>query len=166
MRHGFDPCVGKIPWRRSWQSTPIFLPGESHGQRSLMGYSPEGGKQSDTTEVILHSHFPLLILGCCSWALSSWGQLGAPLRCSAVSHCGSASWWGAQAPGSLGSAVASQGFTNCGSQALEHRLSSCGPWTLVACSMWNPLGSGTKPMSSVLVGRLLSTVPPGKSKPF
>ena len=34
---GFDPCVGKIPWRRAWQPTPVFLPGESHGQRSLVG---------------------------------------------------------------------------------------------------------------------------------
>ena len=39
-RHGFDTRVGKIPWRRAWQPTPIFLPGESHGQRSLAGYSP------------------------------------------------------------------------------------------------------------------------------
>ena len=36
----FDPWVGKIPWRRKWQPTPVFLPGESHGQRSLVGYSP------------------------------------------------------------------------------------------------------------------------------
>ena len=36
---GFDPWVGKIPWRRLWQPTPVFLPGESHGQRSLMDYS-------------------------------------------------------------------------------------------------------------------------------
>ena len=35
-----DPWVGKIPWRRVWQPTPVFLPGESHGQRSLGGYSP------------------------------------------------------------------------------------------------------------------------------
>ena len=41
-RPGFSPWVGKIPWRREWQPTPIFLPGESHGQRSLMGYSPWG----------------------------------------------------------------------------------------------------------------------------
>ena len=47
---GFDPWVGKIPWRRKWQSTPVFLPGESHGQRSLAGYSPWGRKESDTTE--------------------------------------------------------------------------------------------------------------------
>jgi len=53
---GFDPWVGKIPWRRKWQPTPVFVPGESHGQRSLVGYSPRGRKESDTTER-LHSHF-------------------------------------------------------------------------------------------------------------
>ena len=37
-RRGFDPWVGKIPWRRAWQPTPVFSPGESHGQRSLAGY--------------------------------------------------------------------------------------------------------------------------------
>jgi len=36
----FDPWVGKIPWSRKWQPTPVFLPEEFHGQRSLMGYSP------------------------------------------------------------------------------------------------------------------------------
>ena len=43
-RPGLDPWVGKIPWRRKWQPTPVFLPGESHGQRSLAGYSPWGHK--------------------------------------------------------------------------------------------------------------------------
>ena len=38
-------------WRRAWQPTPVFLPGESHGQMSLVGYSPWGCKESDTTEV-------------------------------------------------------------------------------------------------------------------
>ena len=37
-----QPWVGKIPWRTEWQLTPVFLPGESHGQRSLAGYSPWG----------------------------------------------------------------------------------------------------------------------------
>ena len=55
-RPGFNPWVGKIPWRRKWQPTPAFLPGESHGQRSLVGYSPQGHKESDTTER-LHFHF-------------------------------------------------------------------------------------------------------------
>ena len=49
-RPGFDPWVRKIPWRREWQPTPVFLPGESHGRRSLVGYSPQGYKESDTTE--------------------------------------------------------------------------------------------------------------------
>ena len=49
MRPGFDPWVGKIPWRRAWQPTPVFLPGESHGQRSLVGYSPWDHKESDMT---------------------------------------------------------------------------------------------------------------------
>ena len=42
--------VGKIPWRRAWQPTPVSLPGESHGQRSLVGYSPWGCKELDVTE--------------------------------------------------------------------------------------------------------------------
>ena len=49
-RCGFDPWVGSIPWSRKWQSTLVFLPGESHGQRSLAGYSPWGHKELDTTE--------------------------------------------------------------------------------------------------------------------
>ena len=44
-RHGFDLWLGKIPWRRTWQSTPVFLPGKSCGQRSLVGYSPWGSKR-------------------------------------------------------------------------------------------------------------------------
>ena len=43
--------VGKIPWRREWQPTPVFLPGESHGQRSLEGYSLWGCKELDVTKV-------------------------------------------------------------------------------------------------------------------
>ena len=42
--------MGKIPWRRAWQPTPVLLPGESHGQRSLAGYSPWGHKGSDAAE--------------------------------------------------------------------------------------------------------------------
>ena len=47
-RQGFSSWVGRIPWRKAWQPTPVFLPGESHGQRNLVGYEPR--KESDTTE--------------------------------------------------------------------------------------------------------------------
>ena len=49
-RPRFDPWVGKFPWRRKWQPTPVLLPGESHGGRSLVGYSPWGCKELETTE--------------------------------------------------------------------------------------------------------------------
>ena len=48
--HGFSSWVWKVPWRRRWQSTPVFLPGESHGERSLAGYNPQGHKELDMTE--------------------------------------------------------------------------------------------------------------------
>ena len=47
---GSDSWVGMIPWRRKWQPTPVFLPGKSHGQRSMAGYSLRGHKESDTTQ--------------------------------------------------------------------------------------------------------------------
>ena len=50
MRHRFDPWVGKTPWRRAWQPTPVVSPRESVGQRTLAGYSPGGCKESDMTE--------------------------------------------------------------------------------------------------------------------
>ena len=49
-RPRFDTWAKKIPWRRKLQPTPVFLPGESHGQRSLAGDSPWGSKESDMTE--------------------------------------------------------------------------------------------------------------------
>ena len=50
MKHGFSPWVRKILWRRELQPTPVFLPGKCHGQRGLVGYSPWGHKELDTTE--------------------------------------------------------------------------------------------------------------------
>ena len=52
-QHRFDPWVRKIPWSRKWQPTPVFLPGQFHGQRSLVGYSPWGYNDVDATE---HAH--------------------------------------------------------------------------------------------------------------
>ena len=74
MRPGFDSRVGKIPWRRKWQPTPVFLPGEFYGQRSVASYSPWGHILSDMTErltqhckiyhcfIILNSNFSCVCL--------------------------------------------------------------------------------------------------------
>jgi len=48
----FNPWIGKIPWRRKWQPAPVFLLGNSRGQRRLVGYSPWGCKELDTTELL------------------------------------------------------------------------------------------------------------------
>ena len=55
-RPRFHLWVGKIPWRREWLPTLVFVPGELHGQRSLVGYSPWGHKESDTAEWLTHCH--------------------------------------------------------------------------------------------------------------
>ena len=65
-RHRFDSWVKKISWRREWQPAPIFLAGESHGQRSLENYSPWGLKESDLAEATYHTHTHMGIL------LPSW----------------------------------------------------------------------------------------------
>ena len=49
-----DPSVRRILWRRKWQPNPVFLPGKFHGQRSQVGYSPWGHKESDSTEPLIH----------------------------------------------------------------------------------------------------------------
>ena len=73
--------VGKIPWRRKWQPTPKFLPGECHGQRSLVGYSPWGHKESDTTEWLTLSF--LLFSLSSDFLLAKWANssvvMGLPM---------------------------------------------------------------------------------------
>ena len=49
-KHGFNPWIGKIPWRRAWLQTLVFLLEECHGQRSLVGSSSKGHKESDRTK--------------------------------------------------------------------------------------------------------------------
>ena len=68
-RRGFDPWVGKIPWSRKWQSTPVFLPGKSHGQRNLVGYSPWGCKRTNTAG---HTHSVHLL-----YPHPNWSQFGS-----------------------------------------------------------------------------------------
>ena len=62
---GFNSWVGKIPWRRKWHPTPALLPGKSHGRRSLIGCSPWGPKELDTTERLhFHFHFKTMVPKC------------------------------------------------------------------------------------------------------
>ena len=94
---GFNPWVGKIPWRRAWQLTPVFLPGESHGHRSPAAYSPQGHKESDMTQKTQHTQresslqmdILVLILEGCSpvstsdhftflWALDNFSHMEKP----------------------------------------------------------------------------------------
>ena len=89
-RPRFDPLVGKIPWRRKWQPTPVLLPGKSHGWRSLVGYSPRGHKELDTTEW-LHFHFHTLCIlvsgsymGSAGFCLSTCGSFPEPLKLEMV----------------------------------------------------------------------------------
>ena len=75
-----------IPWRRQWQPTPVLLPGKSHGWKSLVGYSPWGRKQLDTTEQ-LHFDFSLSCIG---------EGNGNPLQCSCLKNPrGRGTWWAA-----------------------------------------------------------------------
>ena len=57
----FCPWVRKIPWKRTWQPTPVFLPGESHEQRSLAGYSSQCCVESDMTEATQHTHMGVTV---------------------------------------------------------------------------------------------------------
>ena len=59
---GSIPGSGRFPWRRAWQPTPVFLPGKSHGQRNLVGYSPWGHQESNTTERLSIAHIHLYFL--------------------------------------------------------------------------------------------------------
>ena len=57
-RHRFNPWMGKLPWRKEWLPTPVFLPGEFHGQRSLAIYSPWDHKELDKTEWLTFTFSP------------------------------------------------------------------------------------------------------------
>ena len=88
---GFDPWVGKISWRRKWQPTPVFLPGESHAQRSLAGYSPWGHKESDTTEqlrkkIAVSLNIGKLPLKCLKMTLMSPTLVGIYRLCCKQGH--------------------------------------------------------------------------------
>ena len=80
-RPGFEPWVRKISWRREWQPTLVFLPGEFHGQRGLVGYSPWGCKELYTTDFVTNTFTCVCVCVCVflppggEWKISSLFQL-------------------------------------------------------------------------------------------
>ena len=111
----------------------------------------------------------LFIFGCvgssllCTGFLQLW-QAGATLRCSArASHCSGFSCCKAWALGAWPSVVVAHRHSSYGSRALERRLSGCGTRAQLLCGMWDLPGPRIEPVSPALSGRLLTTVPPGKS---
>ena len=121
----FDPWVGKIPWSRKWQPTPVLLPEKFHGQRSLAGWSPQGCKESDKTErstTVFHSRpqarclHPLVDGYLGGFPL---GWLGVVLLGTSVSHfCG---------PSPRGG-VAGMGLVSCKLEVFWSQPSLITPW--------------------------------------
>ena len=181
-RPGFDRWVRKIPWRRAWQPTPVFLPGESHGQRILAGYSPWGRRESDPTERLtlcaphrcVYSRvclFLALLRLVRLFILAAPGLRGCRRALSRLRErtCSPRGWAGfslrwlllLQSTGS-----GSTDFSSCSSQAEPFRLagfSSCILRVQLLRDMWNLPGPGIEPESPELTSRFPSTAPPGKS---
>ena len=109
-----------------------------------------------------------IYLGCVGSSLLYMGflqlqRLGATIRHGAGAFCCHGfSYCRARALGMWASVVVCR-LSSCGSQALESRLSSCGAWAQLLCSMWYLPGPGLEPMSLALAGRFLTTAPPEKS---
>ena len=139
-RQGFDPWVGKIPWRRKWQPTSVLLPGESHRQRNLAGYNPWGRKErlSDWTELNWHKLLEpffkvLLFLAYTSWDSIHLRSLSFPdgtsgkeptCQCRKHKRCGFDPWSGR-----------SPGVGNCTpSRILAARI----PWTEEPPRLYSP----------------------------
>ena len=88
-RHGFDPLVRKIPWRRKWQPTPVFLPGKSYRQRSPTGYSPWGRKRVWHDLATKRQRQHMLARKKEKWELSA-------VKRSLSKNGGFPTWWGGQ----------------------------------------------------------------------
>ena len=92
-RHRFHPWIAKSPWRRAWQPTPVFLPREYHGQRSLVGYSLWGHRESNMTEAHVQNSVLLACMhrtGCpslCTDFCKNKGQQTSFLSSTSVSVC-------------------------------------------------------------------------------
>ena len=112
----------EFAWRRQWHPTPVLLPGKSHGWRSLVGYSPWGLEESDTTER-LHFHFSLSCIG---------EGNGNPLQCSCLENPRDGGAWWAAVYGVTQSRTRLKRLSSSSSRGLHAKsLQSCPtPWTV------------------------------------
>ena len=148
----FKPWVGKTPWRRKWQPTPVLLPGKSHGWRSLVACSPWGREESDTTER-LPFHFSLSCIG---------EGNGNPLQCSCLENPRDGGAWRAAVCGvtqsltwlkwlSSSSSSIAQGFPS-GSDGEESACSAGDPSSIPGSGRPPGEGNGNPLQYSCLVG--------------
>ena len=145
-RHRFSPWVEVIPWSMQWQPTPVLLSGESHGQRSLVGYSPWGRKESDTTERLNSST---------RWVVLQ-GTQRSSLRGGSGLHSSRPPWLLTAMPagasrGSLGEAVRGFSFWARATPAAQESgapQGSSAPW----CRMPSGASPGLVPVATVPVG--------------
>ena len=128
-----------LTWRRKWQSTSVFLPGESHGWRSLVGYSPQGGKESDTTERLhlTSPHEPKSVDGLCAVCLVTQSY---PTLCDHMDCSPPGSSVHGDSPG---------------------KNTGVGCYALLQGGLPSP---GIKPRSPALEADTLTSEPPGKPK--
>ena len=136
-RCGFDPWFGKIRWRRKWQPTLVFLLGESRGQRSLVGYSLQGHKESDMTQQLDNNNklLPLVIQRC----IDLNGQ-----RCFSYKI---QQFWRAVL------CSQAEGFQG---QVCDVGLSSCSTWTIFLPNFLPPSGSSWVQTVPMVTGKGLS----------
>ena len=113
----FDPWVGKIPWRRKWQPALVFLPGETHEQRSLVGYSPWGRKNQ--TQLSDHTHTHKLHMEHrrnCLWILQPYLVMAFKCRC-----------WRSETQMNKQSRLSGRG-TTLSERGMEVRVAHLGAW--------------------------------------
>ena len=114
--------------RRQWHPIPVLLPGKSHGQRSLVSYSPWGREESDTTER-LHFYFSL-------WCIGEGN--GNPLQCSCLENPGDRGAWWAAIYGVAQSRTRLKWLSSSSSSSLVSFLHWCNITTFVFCKSWTP----------------------------
>ena len=173
----FNPWVGKIPWRRKWQPTPVFFPGKSHGQRKLAGHSPwswtwlrdwaarawEGSDSWQNVKQIVNRSCGILKVvnrSCGILKVACFPKLYLRILFLAPLDLHGYAWtfstWCGWRLLSHSSARASHcsGFSCYITQAPECGLSGCGTWVRLPYRMWILPRPGIKPKSLALAGRL------------